>query len=94
MIENTIEDEKMMTKQDVMDHLIAHNDFRLLAPSTMICDRDYGDRGRDVITVSFRNGVIIITSDGINVCPSWKIITELNSEYFWNMVLQDILQFF
>jgi len=87
--------EKMMTKQDVKDHLLKHNSFRMIAEETMLCTEDHGkDLGTDVIVVAFRDGVVLITGDGISVWPSWKIIPMNGSEYFWNMVLHEVLHMF
>jgi hypothetical protein len=80
---------KPITKQGLITHLVEKNGFKQIAPQTFL----YKDNV-DVITVSFRDGVIIITGDGVNVIPSWKIIPITNWEGFWDNVLQEILVLF
>lgn len=77
-----------MTRKQFVDHLIKENKFRLIAPSTLL----YEDE-RDVIIVSIRPGIVIITGDGNGVVPNWNIIQIRDNPdcFFWDGVLQDVL---
>ena len=83
--------DKPMTQTEFIVHLVKKNGFKLIAPWTLL----YKDK-KDVIVVSIRENVVIITSDGPQVVPMWQIrpLYEGPDKFFWDEVLQEVLGFF